>query len=49
MITIPVDVKPRSYAAMIETGLLAKAGGLLRDLLPAGSRLFVVTVAPVLR
>ncbi len=49
MITIPVDVKPRSYAAMIETGLLAKAGGILRDLLPAGSRLFVVTVAPVRR
>jgi len=49
MITIPVDVKPRSYAAMIETGLLAKAGELLRDLLPAESRLFVVTVTPVRR
>lgn len=49
MITISVDVKPRSYAAMIETGLLAKAGGILRDLLPGGSHLFVVTVAPVRR
>jgi len=49
MINIPVDVKPRSYAAMIETGLLAKAGEILRDLLPAGSRLFVITVAPVRR
>jgi 3-dehydroquinate synthase len=49
MITIPVDVKPRPYSAMIEIGLLAKAGELLRNLLPAGSRLFVVTVAPVRR
>jgi 3-dehydroquinate synthase len=49
MIAIPVDVKPRPYAAMIETGLLAKAGELLRDLLPARSCLFVVTVAPVRR
>jgi 3-dehydroquinate synthase len=49
MITIPVEVKPRPYAAMIETGLLAKAGDLLRGLLPGGSRLFVVTVAPVRR
>jgi 3-dehydroquinate synthase len=49
MITIPVDVKPRPYASLIETGLLAKAGDLLRDLLPPGSRLFIVTVAPVRR
>ena len=47
MITIPVEVKPRHYAAIIETGLLAKAGRILRGLLPAGSRLFVVTVASV--
>lgn len=49
MIEIPVDVKPRPYAALIENGLLAKAGTLLRELLPPGSRLFVVTVAPVRR
>lgn len=49
MITIPVDVKPRPYAAVIENGLLAKAGALLRDLLPSGDRLFVITVAPVRR
>jgi 3-dehydroquinate synthase len=49
MTTIPVNVKPRPYNAVIENGLLAKAGALLRDLLPAGSRLFVVTVAPVRR
>ncbi len=49
MITIPVEVKPRPYAALIENGLLANAGSLLRDLVPAGSRLFVITVAPVRR
>ena len=49
MISIAVDVKPRPYAALIENGLLAKAGSLLRELLPAGSRLFVITVAPVRR
>jgi len=49
MITVPVEVKPRPYAALLENGLLAKAGALLRELLPAGSRLFVITVAPVRR
>jgi 3-dehydroquinate synthase len=49
MITIPVEVKPRPYAALIENGLLAKVGALLRELLPARSRLFVITVAPVRR
>ena len=49
MITIPVNVKPRPYDALIENGLLARAGALLRDLLPTGRRLFVVTVAPVRR
>jgi len=47
MITIAVEVKPRPYDALIENGLLARAGALLRDLLPAASRLFVITVAPV--
>jgi 3-dehydroquinate synthase len=49
MITIPVKVQPRPYAALIENGLLAKAGPLLRELVPAGSRLFVITVVPVRR
>lgn len=49
MITIPVDVKPGPYSALIENGLLAKAGKLLGDLLPTSSRVFVVTVAPVRR
>ena len=47
MITIPVNVKPRPYNALIENGLVARAGAPLRDLLPSGSRLFVVTVARV--
>jgi 3-dehydroquinate synthase len=49
MITIQVAVQPRPYGALIENGLLGSAGELLRDLLPAGSHLFVVTVAPVRR
>ena len=49
MITISVNVQPRPYDALIENGLLARAGALLRDLLAPGSRLFVITVAPVRR
>src|SRR5215469_16011287 len=49
MLRISVEVKPRPYEAVIENGLLARAGALLRDLLPAGTRLFVVSVAPVRR
>jgi 3-dehydroquinate synthase len=49
MITIPVTVKPRPYAALIENGLISRAGECLRELLPGGSRLFVITVAPVRR
>lgn len=49
MIAIPVAVKPRPYEALVENGLLARAGELLRSLVPSGSRLFVVTVAPVRR
>lgn len=47
MIKIPIEVKPRPYNAQIVNGLLAQAGVLLRELLPSGSRLFVITVAPV--
>jgi 3-dehydroquinate synthase len=49
MITVQVAVKPRPYAAQIENGLLGQAGELLRELLPAAGRLFVITVAPVRR
>ncbi|MGC2197881.1 MAG: 3-dehydroquinate synthase [Terriglobales bacterium] len=49
MITIPVTVQPRPYQVLIENGLLGRAGELLGGLLPPGSRLFLITVAPVRR
>ena len=49
MTIVHVAVQPRPYEVHIENGLLARAGSLLRDLLPRSSRLFVVTVAPVRR
>jgi 3-dehydroquinate synthase len=49
MTTIDVAVQPRPYEVRIESGLVGKAGEALRSLLPASSRLFVVTVAPVRR
>lgn len=49
MTTVDVVVQPRPYQARIENGLLRKAGEVLRPLLPANSRLFLVTVAPVRR
>jgi 3-dehydroquinate synthase len=49
MTTVPVAVQPRPYEVRIESGLLERAGEILRNLLPASCRLFVVTVAPVRR
>ncbi len=49
MTTVHVAVQPRPYEVCIENGLLARAGALLRDLLPRSSKLFIVTVAPVRR
>jgi len=49
MTTIEVAVQPRPYEVRIESGLLGKAGEALRSLLPGGSHLFVVTVAPLRR
>src|SRR6266545_4342803 len=40
MTTVHVAVQPRPYEVYIENGLLARAGGLLRDLLTRSSRLF---------
>lgn len=42
-----VHVLPRPYQASIENGLLTRAGLVLSELLSKGSRVFVVTVAPV--
>jgi 3-dehydroquinate synthase len=44
---ITVAVQPRPYEVIIESGLLSRVGGLLRELFPGGKRCFVVTVAPV--
>ena len=49
MTTLEVAVQPRPYQAHIEPGLLARAGEVLRGLLPERSRLFIVTVAAVRR
>jgi 3-dehydroquinate synthase len=49
MTIVPVAVQPRPYEVRIESGLLGRAGETLKSLLPEGSRLFVVTVAPVRR
>lgn len=49
MIRVPVAVPPRPYEALIENGLLGRAGTVLREILPVHTRLFVVTAPPVRR
>ncbi|HEV7511728.1 MAG TPA: iron-containing alcohol dehydrogenase, partial [Candidatus Acidoferrum sp.] len=48
MIRVNIAVPPRSYAAVIENGLLDRAGEVLREAVGERS-LFVVTVPPVRR
>src|SRR5579862_6925257 len=48
MIRVNIALPPRSYAALIENGLLERAGEHLRDVV-GDRRLFVVTVPPVRR
>src|SRR5690348_14970568 len=48
MLRIPVAVKPRPYEALIENGLLDRAGDCLRELFPEAKRCFVITM-PSLR
>jgi 3-dehydroquinate synthase len=45
--TITVNVPPRPYDAVIEAGILARAGEHIAALIPAGSRVFVITNAVV--
>src|SRR3984957_13629791 len=45
---VTIHVPPRPYQAVIENGLLDRAGSILADLLPQASRIFVVTV-PLVR
>ena len=49
MTRMKVTLPERSYDVIIESGLLARAGNQLSRLLGERRRLFVVTVAPVLR
>ena len=49
MIRIPITTASVSYEAVIEHGLLARAGVILKEVLGRGASLFVVTVAPVRR
>ena len=44
---VTIHVPPRPYQAVIENGLLTRAGSVLADLLPQASRIFVITVPPV--
>src|SRR4029077_19476022 len=44
---VTIHVPPRPYQALIENGLLKRAGSVLSELLPQSSRVFVVTVPPV--
>ena len=48
MVRIPVRTPSASYEAVIEAGVLARAGEILKQLL-GGTHLFVVTTAPVRR
>ncbi len=47
MPTVSINVPTGTYPAIIENGLLRRAGTLLREVLPGKSRLFVITVPPV--
>ncbi len=47
MSQVTIHVPPRPYQALIENGLLSRAGSVLSELLPQASRIFVVTVPPV--
>ena len=49
MTRVPISLKPRSYEAIIESGLLGQAGPLLRELFSDRTRCFVVTVPAVAR
>lgn len=47
MVRVPVPVQSRPYEALIERGLLIRAGEFLRELFPDRGRCFVVTVSAV--
>ena len=47
MLRVEVAVKPRPYDVLIESGLLLRAGAVLRELLSGHGKAFVITVPPV--
>ena len=49
VLRIPIKTKSRNYEAIIESGVLSRAGELLRKNLNGNLAVFVVTVAPVRR
>src|SRR5215467_33887 len=49
MVRVPVNTASHSYEAVIEHGILSRAGGVLKELLTGTPQLFVVTVSPVRR
>src|SRR5438477_2638529 len=49
MVRIPVNTPSHSYEAIIEHGILSRAGSILKELLTGTPPLFIVTVPPVRR
>ncbi len=49
MVTVPINVPGRSYQALIENGLVSRAGENLKPVLGERSRLFVITAPPIRR
>src|SRR5262245_49217238 len=49
MLKIPITTASAHYEAIIESGALARAGQILRQIFPSTTNVFVVTVAPVRR
>src|SRR3954462_7715265 len=47
MIRVQVGVQPKPYDVLIESGLVLRAGSVLRESLPGHGKVFVVTVPPV--
>jgi 3-dehydroquinate synthase len=49
MLRIPITTASRNYEAVIEPGLLSRAGEIVREAVGRNSPVFVITVAPVRR
>src|SRR5256885_8676355 len=49
VLRIPITTASRNYEAVIEHGLLARAGEILRELFSGTPPVFVITVPPVRR